>query len=456
MWPTFSAGHPEWNGSNQLTRVWQGDRTLSQQYYFVSDLHMGGDGQLQHCDYATEFIAFLKELQTQGPDTELLIVGDTFGFWELTLVHGIAKLEHVIHSHQAIFDQLKATGARIKITMMVGNHDYDLACEPAFVDKLKAYNIHLDTSLVLIRTVGDRKVWIEHGQQRDEFNAFPEYGNPRALPVGYFITETIVSGASRHSDFGKGNWLKDIRSVGTRQIPDWMLSNYFYHEMSTVLRWLLLPFLLLSGVTVLSLVGEILRVLGIFDYNILFHNPLMSRLGIIDNVLQVVITINSIFLVVIGIPLAFVMRDLMRTLRRFQLLTSHGARPDLDSDEPYLKAAREVFQGDDKVAVFLCGHTHAAFLKQLGPTGQVVLNTGTWLKLLRRVPARLGLLPAIYYPSYRLSYFQIQKEHNQLVIRYVEVPKKPQQELTWLQRLLTLGKKPRPAEAIPARTVIAV
>ena len=52
-------------------------------YYFVSDLHMGGDGQLQHCDYIAEFIAFLKQLEKEGPDTELLIVGDTFGFWEL-------------------------------------------------------------------------------------------------------------------------------------------------------------------------------------------------------------------------------------------------------------------------------------------------------------------------------------------------------------------------------------
>src|SRR5215470_18419105 len=93
--------------------------------YLVSDLHMGGDGRLQHCDYAAEFIAFLKQLETEAPDTELLIVGDTFGFWELTLVQGAEKLEHIVKAHQAIFDQLKATGARILITMMVGNHDYE-------------------------------------------------------------------------------------------------------------------------------------------------------------------------------------------------------------------------------------------------------------------------------------------------------------------------------------------
>src|SRR6185295_4211322 len=130
------------------------------------------------------FIEFLKGLEKEGPDTEFLIVGDTFGFWELTLVRGVERLAHIIGAHQAIFDQLKATGARIQVTMMVGNHDYDLACDPAFAGKLLAYNIHLDTSLTLIRAVGDKKIWIEHGQQRDDFNAFPAYGNPYALPVG--------------------------------------------------------------------------------------------------------------------------------------------------------------------------------------------------------------------------------------------------------------------------------
>ena len=247
------------------------ETVMTRKYYLISDLHMGGDGQLQHCDYTAEFIAFLKGLEEEDPQTELLIVGDTFGFWELTLVSGTEKLEHIIEAHQAIFDQLRAVGARIKVTMMVGNHDYDLACDPAHVDKLRSYNIHLDTSSVLIRSIGDKKIWIEHGQQRDTFNAFHDYGNPHALPVGYFVTETFVSGASRYSDFGRGDWLKDIRSVGTMQIPDWFMSNYFYREMGTTLRWLLLPFLLLSGVTVVAIVGELLRVLGVFDYNILFQ-----------------------------------------------------------------------------------------------------------------------------------------------------------------------------------------
>ena len=84
----------------------------------------------------------------------------------------------------------------------------------------------------------------------------------------------------------------------------------------------------------------------------------------------------------------------------------------------------------------------------------MVLNTGTWLKLLHRVPVRFGLLPAVYYPSYRLNYFYIDKEDDQLVIHYVAIPKTPEHELTWLQRLVTLGRKPKPPESIQARTVI--
>jgi hypothetical protein len=313
---------------------------------------------------------------------------------------------------------------------------------------------NLDKSLVLIRTLGDKKIWIEHGQQHDEFNTFADYGNPYARPVGYFITEFFVSGASRHSDFGRGNWLKDIRSVSTMQIPDWVLSNYFYREMSAALRWVLLPFLLLAGVTIVAIAGEALRILGVFDYNVLFHNPLMSRLGIIDNVLQVVITINSIFLVLFGIPAALVHRDLLRTLNRFRLLTGHRMTPTIDSEESYLAAAQNAFKSDHDVSVFIFGHTHAAFLKQPGQAGQVILNLGTWLKLLHRVPVHFGLLPAVYYPSYCLNYFCIEKENNQLVITYVTVPKVPERELTWLQRLVTLGKAPKLSESIPARTVI--
>jgi hypothetical protein len=65
--PGRYAAHVYDQWSDIFVPVWQGDHTLAQKYYFVSDLHMGGDGQLQHCDYATEFIEFLKELEKEAP-----------------------------------------------------------------------------------------------------------------------------------------------------------------------------------------------------------------------------------------------------------------------------------------------------------------------------------------------------------------------------------------------------
>ena len=104
--------------------------------------------------------------------------------------------------------------------------------------------------------------------------------------------------------------------------------------------------------------------------------------------------------------------------------------------------------------MFIFGHTHAAFLKRLEPSGKVVLNTGTWLKLLSRIPVRFGFLPAVYRPSYRLNYFEIEERDRQLVIEYVTIPKAPEQELTWLETVLTLGKRSVQPEAIAAKTVI--
>ena len=139
---------------------------MAKEFYVVSDLHFGGDGALQQCDYTDEFVAFLRDLAAKGGDIELVIAGDTFGFWELTTVEGVAKFDVIVADHRAIFDQLRETGKKIKITVMVGNHDYDLACDPAFKMKLAEYNLDLDTSISVKRELLGRTIWIEHGQQQ--------------------------------------------------------------------------------------------------------------------------------------------------------------------------------------------------------------------------------------------------------------------------------------------------
>jgi UDP-2,3-diacylglucosamine pyrophosphatase LpxH len=426
-----------------------------QKLYLISDLHLGGDGLLMNCDYPAEMVDFLRSLESESPDTELLLIGDTFGFWELTNVHGPEKLDEVIRHHAEIFDQFKRTGEKIVITMMVGNHDYDLACDPVYAEKLRKYNIRLDTSVHITREIGGKKVWIEHGQQVDQFNASPDYGNQYAQPVGFFITETLVGGASKVSVFGSTDWLKDIRSVDIRQLPDWLISNYFYREMHVIIRFLLVPFLLLLTVTFLALGAHLLKKLNIFDANIFLNNSLFDALGFVGDVVVMVLVVSMIFwffIFIVSIPLFFILRDIRGTLRRMQILPQDKNAPLYVPTAGYDERADEIFEADPEVAAYVFGHTHDAFLKQ--SEGRTMINTGTWLKLLTRVPVIFGYLPAVYVPQFRLNYFLIQQIEGKVVADYVFIPKEPGKELTLLQRFFILGRRPKPPEPIPSRTVL--
>jgi len=424
-------------------------------FYFISDLHFGGDGDLMKCDYTDEMVAFLKKLENEDKQTELIIVGDAFGFWELTTVEGTEKLDEIVKHHQEIFEQFKITGEKIQITLMVGNHDYDLACYREYFEKLKAFNISLDTSVSLIRDVGEKQIWIEHGQQLDEFNASPDYGNPYAQPIGYYMTEQTVAGASKYSVFGTTDWLKDIRSVDVRQLPDWLISNYFYNEMSTVLRWVLVPFLALLTITILALIAQGLKAIGIFDANYLLNNPLTRSLGIFGNILQTIIFVSMVFwffIFAVSIPLFFIYRDIRKMLMRMQILPETNDVSLYVPDAGYKEHAKKIFDENPQIAAYIYGHTHDAYLEE--ENGRAILNTGTWLKLLKRIPVTFGYLPAVYFPTFRLNYFKIYVEGDKVAIEYVEIPKTPEQELSLFQRLLIFNKTPEPGKYIPPKTLL--
>ncbi len=425
-------------------------------YYCISDLHIGGDEALGVCDYEAEFIAFLHNLAESGEDAELIIIGDIFGLWEFTDLEGPAKLDKLIEQFPAIFATFREVGSKITITLLPGNHDYEIACFPDYVRRLQAYNLHLAQTPAITRTLGGRTIWIEHGNQYDAYNRTPDFGNPYAQPVGYFLTSTVVSMAGRHSRFGRYNWLKDIQSVyPTEQVPYWIFSNYFYHEMSLWLRWLLVPFLLLTGLEIFVLGGAALEFFGITKTNIFLHNRLLTSLGFVGNLVQLILIINTILTVnflVLAIPLYFIWRDFRATLARFRIVINPA---DLSSEkeQKYLEAAQEIFAKHPEVLVFIYGHTHKPSVRHLN--GRVVINTGTWLKRLQDVPPRLGLLPKIYLPFFCLNYFRLREEDQAISIDYHIIPKEPPPDLTFLQRLLLPRRLRQVEEDVPRHTVVA-
>ncbi len=427
---------------------------MAKSYYFISDLHIGGDEALGVCDYEAELVAFLQRLANEE-EAELIIVGDIFGMWEFTNIEGPEKLQALMQQFPNIFEAFRKAGEKIKITILPGNHDYEIACYPEFVAIFKDFNIDLEQRAAITRELGGKRFWIEHGNQYDDFNHMPDFGNPYALPVGYFITSGMVSGAGKHSQYGRYNWLKDIQSVyPTEEIPYWVMSNYFYREMSAWLRWLILPFLLLSGLTTFVLAGAALEWLGITQTNIFLYNGLFSSLGFLGNLVQIVLIINGIVFSVLGvlfIPLSFILRDIKKTLKRFHLIT-HPHELSAGKEQSYLDAAQVVFDSDPDTVIFIYGHTHVPSLRRLG--NRVVLNTGTWLKRLVRVPLRFGYLPDVYVPFYFLDYFKLSDADGAIAIDFQRVAKAQPQELDLLQRLLISRKRSETEDPIPERTLV--
>jgi hypothetical protein len=234
-----------------------------------------------------------------------------------------------------------------------------------------------------------------------------------------------------------------------RQIPDWLVSNYFYNEMNIFLRWLLLPFLLLLTVTAIALLAQGLKFVGVFDENILLANPVVRWLGVFGNVVSWVITASMLvwfFVLCVSVPLYFIYRDVRRTLFRMQLFPLFKSAPTDEATNIYLNRARAIFAENPDVCAYIFGHTHDAFL--IEEDGRAIINTGTWLKILRRVSVRFGLLPGIYYPTFRLNYFKIYGENQKVIIKYQEIPKRLKEKLTLLQRFLIIGRRPETGKPI--------
>ncbi|MEY7851264.1 metallophosphoesterase [Natrarchaeobius sp. A-rgal3] len=425
---------------------------MAREYVFISDLHMGGDEQLSALEFEAELLSFLADLEERGGDVELVINGDAFGLWEYAEVTGSERLERVIEDHPRVFEQFRETGEVIDITLIPGNHDYDLACYPEHADRLAEYNLSLEPEIAITREVGDARIWIEHGQQHDSSNRMPDWGNPDALPVGYFVVQRIVAAAGRFSGRAKGDWLRDIQSVAPmEEIPRWLFSNYFYREMSPYLRAIVVPLLLFFNITLLYLFGTVLEMMGILPAHFFTDNPIVRALGIADVVLEVLIAINLVamfVLLVCAIPLWLFRRDLHHTVERFGIVLS-GVRVG-QGDEPFLRAAREVLESNPDVAVYVYGHTHRASLTQWGD--RLIINTGTWLKKLQRVETRFSRLPGIYSPSFRLNYYRIYAEGDRIVVEYEEIETDEPVDLTRFQRLI--ARRPPSPEQIPERTVI--
>jgi UDP-2,3-diacylglucosamine pyrophosphatase LpxH len=399
-------------------------------------------------------LRFLERLATTDENAELIINGDAFGLWELTAVDGIERFGVLVETYPEVFEQFRETGENVDITLLPGNHDHELAAYEAYVDRFAEYNVDLVPEQSMRRTVGEEVIHFEHGHQRDPNNRIEDWGNPNASPLGYFYNTLVTSRAGQLSDRGRYNWLKDVQAVTpTERMPVWLFSKYFYREMNPLLRYSILPFLLLFNISVVLAILAGLDILGIWSAPIERGTAFLGRFGSAGTAAWFLLAINIVvtgLLLLVGIPLYFIRRDIRKTIARFGIFETDLT---VDPAEPDEEAAEELFEESPETAVFCYGHTHRPQTNSVG--GGVVVNTGTWLKRLHRRDGIIGILPPVFYPSYQLLVVRIEGDQEGIAVEYEEIQKASPatEELTRTERFFTFGREPE--TELPDRQVVS-
>jgi len=422
-------------------------------YYVISDLHIGGDEQLEEVPFLDELVSLLGRLAETDENAELVINGDAFGLWELTRLEGLEKFDALVESYPELFEQLRATGENIQITLLPGNHDHELAAYEGYVERFERYNVDLVQEPSLTRPVGDGAIHFEHGHQRDQNNRIEDWGNPYATPLGYYYNTLVTSRAGQLSDRGRYNWLKDLQAVTpTERMPVWLVSKYFYREMHPALRFSLVPFLLLFNLSVVLAVLAGLSVTNIWSAPVDAVTVFLRQFGTAGTAVWVLLAANAAVtgvVLLITIPLYFLRRDIRQTIDRFGVFET---RLTVDAEGPYEAVASEIFAREPETVVFCYGHTHSPGIWEVD--GGALVNTGTWLKRLHRRDGIIGLLPPVFYPSYQLYVARIAPDDGGVAVEFEQIdkPTPAREELTRTERFFTLGREPEPE--LPDRTVV--
>jgi len=422
-------------------------------YYVISDLHIGGDEQLEHVEFLDELLEFLERLETTDENAELVVNGDAFGLWEFTTTDGPDKFDRLLETYPELFEQFRATGANVDITLLPGNHDHELAVYDEYVDRFAAYNVDVVQAKSMTRPVGDRVIHFEHGHQRDPNNRIEDWGSAHATPLGYYYNTLVTSRAGQLSDRGRYNWLRDVQAVTpTERMPIWLISKYFYREMNPLLRYALVPFLLLFNVSALLAVLVGLDLAGVWSMPVELTTTFLGQFGRAGTAAWFFLAINVVvagLLLLVAVPLYLIRRDVRKTIQRFGVFETSLT---VDAEAPYEEAAREVFADRPETAIFCFGHTHRPTVRRVD--GGLLVNTGTWLKRLHRRDGVIGVLPPVFYPSYQLGTVRIAAESDGVAVEYetLDKPSPSAEELTLTERLFTLGRAPTPDP--PDRTVV--
>jgi hypothetical protein len=239
-------------------------------------------------------------------------------------------------------------------------------------------------------------------------------------------------------------------------IPSWIASRYFYHLAGRVVSYLLVP--LLVAYAVYKVVAFAISRATNGEASLLF-----GSYRELPNVHQVFLDTFLFLLVILGIFGIFFLvarHAVHKTLRA----VSPGGSPHYSPAESSQNSIKAVLAGEARppmdpefdpttADVFVSGHTHLPSLAETErPDGSkaVLVNSGCFLRQLQPITPRLKG-PPIFVSKFVLSHVRVFAQEELLRVELWEQPKPAGQTLTRIERLVSIGRRPRqpPAGAKP-------
>jgi UDP-2,3-diacylglucosamine pyrophosphatase LpxH len=400
----------------------------------LSDCHIGGDEGRDIFESPDDLTSLFESLDDHGGPVELVLGGDFFDLLRIAEAPAGQNRVSVTISRPGYRDLFAALArfasvADRKVVYLPGNHDAEAWWNQDIRVELERAGLVHEFALsyaAYFESEADSVVYCEHGNEFDPTNTIRDYDDPLDTPLGSHVVTDIVPRLPIGWAAGGGN-LRDIdRVFPLAIIPQWLAVRLYYVAASQVVRWLLLPLLVLLAAHAFLRGGGLAEVLLELGYD-----------------LGVVLVVFGLFLFIAGQATKRAIRSSAahhRLVDEAELIRSRlttGQPPPLADPLPA------------EIDVFVSGHTHAPSLTQFDrPSGHrgVVVNSGCWLRQLQPLPARLGA-PPVFVSRFVQTHVRVYRDNRTTQVELWEHPRPSAQRLRVAERIAVAGRLPAEPEA---------
>lgn len=450
------------------TRAESNESPCDRVLIFLSDLHLATDPGKHDFFAQAELTALLDEALAREEPVDVIFNGDFFDLLQLTGSDRLAAFRETLEqpANRELLARLRLVTAsdRHQCIYLIGNHD----SEVGWNDDVRRYlldaglvnRIELAYAYTYRATDGNGCfVYAEHGNEYDGVNAVGDYRNPAVTPLGAHIVTDLVNylePLGRHASIDAPTSIADVDNIHPLGfIPWWLISTYFYSQVRRVVKYIVVPALVLYG---------FFHLLPVYLLLERYRGSVLARglqsLPDAPFVFALLVIAFDSSLLLIFLVWLLVRYDFARTRRRYGLqdpddILRRGARHYRRTCESLVSGRlRPAFWPVDTpwegADLFVYGHTHEEdlTLNEDSDTVRAYANTGTWTRKVIRLQTHFRL-PPVFIPIFSLSYVVVERTGDRMRVRLWVQPKELTYRLPWTERLATLGRR-RPAQRPPS------